>query len=76
MHFFYFIAAVYNDCVSSSERVSIASNRVCSNCHELPNAVERMSKGTEAVADPGGGPGGSVSPIRPDTCLRLKSLQR
>ena len=43
---------------------------------ELLNAVERISKSTKAVADPVGGPGGSGSPIRPDTCLRLKSLQR
>ena len=44
----------------------------------IPNAVERISKGTKAVADPGGGSGGSgpPPPIRPDTCLRLKSLLR
>ena len=45
---------------------------------ELLNTVERISKGTKAVADPGGGSGGPdpAPPIRPDTCLRLKSLQR
>ena len=42
----------------------------------IPKAVERISKGTKAAADLGGGSGGSGPPIRPDTCLRLKSLQR
>ena len=28
----------------------------------IPNAVERISKGTKAVADPGGGSGGSGPP--------------
>ena len=32
---------------------------------ELPNAVERISKGTKAVADPGGGSGGSGPPPPP-----------
>ena len=36
-----------NDCVSSSERASAIG------VFELPNAVERISKGTKAVADPG-----------------------
>ena len=41
---------------------------------ELPNAVERILKGTKAVADPGGWSAGSGSPPNPDNCLILKSL--
>ena len=43
----FILSAVYNDCVSSSERASIAIG-----VFELPNAVETISKGTKAVADP------------------------
>ena len=68
----FILSAVY-DCVSSSERSSVASNW----CVRITEYCRKDIKGHQSSGGSRGRVRGVQTPsIRPETCLRLKSLQR
>ena len=66
-------SVVYNDCVSSSERASVASNW----CVRITKCCRKDIKGHQSSGESRGmvrGVRTPPPPIRPDNCLILKSL--